>query len=110
MTAERRAITRRVAHCRPMATALEPRPAAAEPAPIWFAALVAVTGRPNAEHAVRFEYVSGRAIYTNSSHDTQEIDGLGVSLDRGQTLEVYWEPGETAYTLEVYRQNRRACA
>ena len=110
MTAERRTTARRVVHCRPMASALEPRPAAAEPAPIWFAALVAVTARVNAESSVRFEYVSGRAIYTNSSHDTQEIDGLGVSLDRGQTLAVYWAPGETAYTMEVYRQNRLACA
>jgi len=93
-----------------MTSALEARPAAAEPAPIWFAALVAVTGRVNAESSVRFEYVSGRAIYTNSLHDTQEIDGLGVSLHRGQTLAVYWAPGETAYTMEVYRQNRRACA
>jgi hypothetical protein len=93
-----------------MATALEARPAAAEAAPIWFAALVAVTHRPNAERSVRFEYVSGRAIYTNSSQDRQEIDGLGVCLGGGQTLAVYWEPGKTAYTLEVYRQNRRACA
>jgi hypothetical protein len=110
MIAERRARSRRVVYCRPMATALEPRPAAEEPAPIWFAALVAVAGRTHAGSSVRFEYVSGRAIYTNSSHDTQEIDALGVSLDRGQTLAVYWVPGETSYTMEVYRQNQRVCA
>jgi hypothetical protein len=99
--------------CRPIAAALEPRPAAAEPAPIWFAALSATQCRAvgnGEDRSVRFEYVAGRALYTNCSPNPESINPLGVTLQRGQTLAVYWVPGETGYTLEVYRQNQRVCA
>ena len=99
--------------CRPISSVLEARTAASEPAPIWFAALAATrcqaTGNGE-DRSVRFEYVAGRALYTNASKHTENIDPLGVSLLGGQTLAVYWVPGETAYTMEVYRQGQRACA
>ena len=91
--------------CRPIATALEARPAAPESTPIWFSALAATrcnATAPGEGRSVRFEYVAGRAIYKNCSADPESIDPLGVTLLGGQTLAVYWVPGETAYTLEVY--------
>jgi len=101
------------AACRPIIGALEPRPAAVEPAPIWFAALSATpyqATRNGEDRAVRFEYVAGRALYTNSSRYTENIDSLGVILQGGYTLAVYWVPGETGYTMEVFRRKQRACA
>ncbi|HWC97584.1 MAG TPA: hypothetical protein VG456_12555 [Candidatus Sulfopaludibacter sp.] len=110
----KRSAVRLAGACRPIANSLEPRPAKAEAAPIWFAALSAVTSHSagNGElRSVRFEYVAGRALYTNSTANSQDIDPLGVTLHEGQTLAVYWVPGETAYTLEVYRRGtQRACA
>ena len=58
---------------------------------------------------IRWDCVSGRAVYTNHGGDAERIEPLGVSLMGGQTLAVYWMPGETAYTVEVYPQNER-CA
>ena len=76
-----------------------------EPAPIWFAALVAngCTAMGCAEgRAVSWRHKSGKALYTNSARDAEHIQPFGVSLRRGETLAVWWQPGETAYTLEVY--------
>jgi hypothetical protein len=79
--------------------------APSEPIPIWLAALIA-TGceatRSGAGSAVRWRSVSGKALYTNAGSDTELIQPLGVALASGQTLAVYWTPGETSYTLEVY--------
>lgn len=101
------------AGCRPIASALEPRLATSNAAPIWFAALAATrclaTGGGE-DRSVRFEYIAGRALYTNNSATAESIDPLGVTLEGGHTLAVYWIPGETAYTLEVYGQDQRACA
>jgi len=77
-----------------------------QPLPIWLAALLvtsfhADSGR--AHHAVRWNCDSGRATYTNSGHEDERIEPLGVSLPRGQTLAVSWVPGGTTYTLEVYQ-------
>ena len=83
-----------------------------EGCPIWFAVLRASSclAKANGEkHAVSWNCVSGRAVYTNDGGVPERIEPLGVSLMGGQTLAVYWMPGETAYTLEVYRQNER-CA
>jgi hypothetical protein len=77
-----------------------------EHAPIWFAALVAngCTAMDCAEgRAVNWRHKSGKALYTNSASDAEHIQPFGVSLRRGETLAVWWQPGETAYSLEVYR-------
>lgn len=79
-----------------------------EPVPIWLAVLhaTACKAKRNGEnHTVRWEWVSGRALYTNAGMDVERIEPLGVSLMAGHTVAVYWMPGETAYTVEVYRQN-----
>ena len=81
---------------------------AGDPLPIWLAALAAARCRANGsgeDHAVRWSCVSGRAQYTNASADAEWIQPLGVRLQGGQTLAVYWLPGETDYTVEVYRQD-----
>jgi hypothetical protein len=78
-----------------------------EPVPIWLAVLQATSceAKRNGEyHAVRWNWVSGRAVYTNAGKDAEHIEPLGVSLKAGHTMAVYWMPGETAYTVEVYRQ------
>jgi hypothetical protein len=83
-----------------------------EPVPVWLSVLVAAScsAKRNGErHAVRWDCEAGRAVYTNLSLDAEHIEPLGVSLMGGHTLAVYWVPGETAYTLEVYRQ-REKCA
>ena len=79
----------------------------AEEVPIWLAALFATSCevRRNGEnHAVRWDWVSGRAVYTNAGREAEHIEPLGVSLLGGHTMAVSWMPGETAYTVEVYRQ------
>jgi hypothetical protein len=76
--------------------------------PIWLAALAAARCQANQngeDHAVRWSCVSGRAQYTNAGADAELIQPLGVRLQGGQTLAVYWLPGQTAYTMEVYRQD-----
>ena len=77
----------------------------AAPMPIWLAALTASrcqATRNGEDHAVRWSCVSGRAVYTNAGAEIETIQPLGVSLQGGQTLEVYWMPGETGYSMEVY--------
>ena len=83
-----------------------------EPVPIWLAALLATSceARRNGEnHPVRWNWASGRALYTNFGRDAEHIEPLGVSLLGGHTLAVYWMPGETSYTVEVYRR-KELCA
>jgi hypothetical protein len=75
-----------------------------EPLPVWFAVLRATdceAKSDGAEHIVNWNCVSGRAVYTNDGAYTEQIEPLGVSLQRGHTLAVSWTPGDTAYTLEV---------
>lgn len=84
-----------------------------EHTPIWFAALVAnrCTATDRAEdRAVSWRCSSGKALYTNSGRDAEHIQPFGVSLQRGETLAVWWQPGETAYTLEVYNDISGAVA
>ncbi len=79
----------------------------AEAVPIWLAALFATScevQRNGENHAVRWDWISGRAVYTNAGREAEHIEPLGVSLLGGHTMAVYWMPGETAYTVEVYRQ------
>lgn len=80
--------------------------------PIWFAVLMAscCLAQANGENrAIRWDCISGRAVYTNQGGDAEHIEPLGVRLLGGETLAVCWMPGETAYTVEVYGQNER-CA
>jgi hypothetical protein len=91
----------------PVRTTLPEANRPGEAMPIWLAALFASSceARRNGEnHAVRWDWVSGRALYTNAGRDAEHIEPLGVSLMGGHTMAVYWMPGETAYTVEVYRQ------
>jgi hypothetical protein len=77
-------------------------------APVWLAALAAVTRRATRDGeacAVGWKCDCGRALYTNAGADAELIQPLGVNLAGGQTLAVYWMPGETNYTLEVYGAN-----
>ena len=78
-----------------------------EPVPIWLAVLFATSceaQRDGGNHLVRWNWVSGRAVYTNAGRDAEHIEPLGVSLLGGHTMAVSWIPGDTAYTVEVYRQ------
>jgi hypothetical protein len=83
-----------------------------EPLPIWLAVLIATSCHARSSqgrHDVRWDCVSGRAIYTNYGRDAERIEPLGVNLQGGETLAVYWIPGETAYTFEVFSQTEK-CA
>ncbi len=77
-----------------------------EPMAIWLAALIAAEchASGNGDRTVHWKCVSGRAVYTNVGNNPERIEPLGVTLHRGQTLAVCWMPGETAFTVEVYRQ------
>jgi hypothetical protein len=83
-----------------------------DPAPVWLAALMAVNcqARSNGlHHDVCWHAVAGRAVYTNFGAHSENIEPLGVNLPAGDTLAVYWSPGETAYTVEVYSDTEK-CA
>lgn len=78
-----------------------------EPAPIWFAALMASDCRAQnnqSGHEVLWSCVSGRALYTNCGSEAEFIQPLGVRLQSGQTVAVSWRPGESDYTVEVYAE------
>ena len=77
------------------------------PVPIWFAALLASHCQAKArgeDRDVRWHCVSGRAVYTNRGEEEETIEPLGVCLQGGHSVAVSWGPGETAYTVEVFRQ------
>ncbi len=96
----------------PVRTGLPEAKRTHEPVPIWLAVLEATSceAKRNGEyHAVRWKWDSGRAVYTNAGEDPEHIEPLGVRLKGGHTMAVYWMPGETAYTVEVYRQ-KELCA
>ena len=97
---------------KPFPTALPEANRPSEPLPIWLAVLQATSceaQRDGVYHAVRWKMVSGRAIYTNVGREPEHIEPLGLCLLGGHTMAVYWMPGDTAYTVEVYRQ-RELCA
>ena len=88
---------------------LQQKSMTAQPVPIWLAALFAaqcLADDGNQRHAVPWDCVSGRAVYTNDRAAVELIEPLGVSLERGETLAVSWRPGETAYTMEVYGRSQ----
>jgi hypothetical protein len=73
--------------------------------PIWFAVLTAAQCRAigNGEpREVRFDWVAGRALYTNIGTNPEWISALGVQVKSGHTLAVYWTPNDTAYSTEVF--------
>jgi len=97
---------------RPFLTALPEASRPSEPLPIWLSVLQATSCEALCDgelHAVRWSLVAGRAVYTNVGREPEHIEPLGVSLLGGHTMAVYWMPGDTAYTVEVYRQ-RELCA
>lgn len=70
------------------------------------AALIAARCQAKAngkERVVRWSHVRGRALYTNAGVDPERIEPFGVHLEGGHTVAVSWTPGESAYTVEVYR-------
>jgi hypothetical protein len=88
-----------------------PLPEASRPidaVPIWLAALhaTACKAKGNGQNRiVHWNWVSGRALYTNAGMNAERIEPLGVNLKGGHTVAVHWMPGETAYTVEVYQQS-----
>lgn len=73
--------------------------------PIWFAALLAVPCQARAngrDRAVLWDCVADRALYTNHGADLETIEPFGVQLQGGQTVAVSWQPGESAYRVEVF--------
>jgi len=105
-------IVRPVSMASLMPPALAENGGAGESLPIWLSVLMATSCQArshDSNHDVRWDRVAGRAVYTNFGHDAERIEPFGVSLSVGETLAVYWVPGETAYTLEVYSQTEK-CA
>jgi hypothetical protein len=77
-----------------------------EPLPIWMAALIAIRCHAcsqGSDRTVNWRCVSGRALYTNGGEEIETIQPFGVPLRRGETVAVSWLPGESAYTVELYR-------
>ncbi len=79
----------------------QPGTSIAEPIPIWMAALIA----SEAGRRIRWEWLSGRAVYTNGGTDTEVIEPFGVPVQGGESISVTWLPGETAYTVELCGPN-----
>ena len=82
-----------------------------DPLPIWMAALIASrcqASSQGSDRMVNWRCVSGRALYTNGDAEVETIQPFGVPLRRGETVAVSWLPGETAYTLELYRHEALA--
>lgn len=77
-----------------------------ESLPIWMAALRAsecVAVGNAGVRPVEWRFIAGRAVYTNHGAETEMIHPFGMPVRGGETLAVYWEPGETAYTVELAR-------
>ena len=75
--------------------------------PVWFSVLTAAQCRAvgNGEPTeVHFDWVAGRALYTNTGTNPEWIKALGVQVQSGHTLAVYWKPNDTAYSTEVFLQ------
>ena len=78
-----------------------------DPVPIWFAALLATQCQAKGKDAgrdINWNCVSGRALYTNRGVEEEVIEPLGVCLQVDHTIAVSWTPGDTTYTVEVFRQ------
>lgn len=74
--------------------------------PVWMAALRAsgCTAVGSAgSRPIDWQFMTGRAVYTNHGAETEVIHPFGMPVRGGETLVVFWEPGETAYTMELAR-------
>ena len=58
--------------------------------------------REGKDHNVRWSCVSGRAVDTNTGAHPELIQPFGVRIQGGRSPAVFWMPGETAYSTEVY--------
>jgi hypothetical protein len=86
--------------------------ALSDPVPIWFAVLLAsgcYTMVNGCSHSVPWEWLGDRAVYTNTGAYAEVIDPLGVRVESGCTVAVFWPVGETGYSVETYAHSR-ACA
>jgi hypothetical protein len=76
--------------------------------PVWEAALYAagchIQDSDGVACGIEWQSGSGRACYTAS--DAIRIEPLGVALDRGATVEVYWPVGESGYSVDVRQPER----
>jgi len=75
--------------------------------PVWLGALLSAPCQAigNGEsRTVRWDCSSGKAVYTNAGTRSERIEPLGVVLEAGHALAVHWPPGESEYSLEVFRQ------
>jgi hypothetical protein len=73
-----------------------------ENTPVWAAALVAAGCV--ARHEGRVEPVAWRCLDASIRYTATEavvVEPFGLSLDAGDILDVWWQPGDTAYTLSV---------
>jgi hypothetical protein len=78
-----------------------------EPRPIWLSVLEASSCQAKSRgqnHEIRWQHVSGRATYTNVGSEEERIEPLGINVPRGKTIAVSWLPGQTEYTVEVYKR------
>lgn len=77
---------------------------ATEPMPIWMAALLASA----AGRKVSWEWLGGRAVFRNRSARPELIEPLGLRVGRGESVVVTWLPGQSEYTIQLYRRNSLA--
>jgi hypothetical protein len=104
------ALLRSTSTAPPAPTSVDPHGGA--PIPVWLSALLATPCQARSlgmDREIRWHPVAGRALYTNPGGQAERIEPLGVTLPAGNTLAVYWSPGETGYTLEVFSSTER-CA
>src|SRR5271165_2837634 len=77
------------------------------PRPVWMSVLLASRSQAVSSgrgHDVSWEWIAGRAVYTNAGPGTELIQPLGIGLRSGHTLAIHWAPDETGYTINIYRQ------
>ena len=73
--------------------------------PVWMDALLNADCRAvsaGREQPISWEWKAGRAVYSNTSSETEVIHPLGVRLPNGHTIALHWAPAETTYTVETY--------
>lgn len=74
-----------------------------ETLPIWMAALIA------SGTAAGWQWLAGRAVYTNGGAETETIEPFGVQVQRGETVAVTWHANDSSYTVEFIRPGLPEC-